>query len=475
MPQESSSSPRAGVTARPVIGLLVVCAGASIMPLDTAVNISFPHMARDLGVGLSDIQWVVISYVTTYASLMLVCGKLGDLFGYRRVFVIGLAMATVALTLCALAPSYGWLLFFRFLQGLGTALVVSCAPALATLMFAESARARVLGVYTMTYGLGSALGPWLGGLMVESFGWEGVFGFRVPLAGLALLAAWRIAEPRREGEAGERLDLGGAALVVVAMALLVATVSLLQATGAVRWWAAALALAAGAALYLFWRHEDRHPFPLIRPGAFRDAPFTVVNLANVVSNFVAFAVLLLVPFYLARATDLSVGGAGAVMAAGSLGWVLSAPLGGRLIGPVSAKRMAGLGLLLIGLGLLGTAQWEASSDIAVMVATLFLQGVGMGLFQVAYMSIVTGTLARRERGVAGSLTMVTRTIGVVVGVSMLTLLHASAESGALAEGAGGLDAFMVGFRWTFLWAGGGMFGFLALTALSPRNWWTRER
>ncbi len=466
-----ATTPEGGGSARAAVGLAVVCIGASIMPLDTAVNISFPHIARDLGVELTDIQWVVICYVTTYAALMLVCGKLGDLFGYRRVFAIGLAMATVALALCALAPTFGWLLFFRFLQGLATALVVSCAPALATLMFPEASRARVLGIYTMTYGLGNMLGPWVGGMMIEQFGWEGVFGFRAPLAGLAFLAVWFVTEPVRERTTGERLDVVGAVFAVLAMAGLLATVSLLQADGALRWGAVALGLAAAAVIYLFWRHEDRHPFPLIRPGAFRDMPFSVINGANVVVNFVAFAVLLLVPFYLVRATELSAGWAGAVLAAGTFGWVVASPLGGRLIGPVNPRRMAALGLALVGCGLLGTAQWTADSPFPLMVATLFVQGVGMGLFQVAYMQVVTGTLARRDRGVAGSLTMLTRTIGVVVGVQMLTLIHDSFEARALADGLVSLDAFMHGFHVTFLVVGGGMLAFLALTALSPRNWW----
>ncbi len=474
MRSEPSSTPEGGASARQVVGLVVVCIGASIMPLDTAVNISFPHIAADLGVRLTDIQWVVICYVTTYASLMLVCGKLGDLFGYRRVFMIGLAMATAALALCALAPTFGWLLFFRFLQGLATALVVSCAPALATLMFPESSRARVLGFYTMTYGMGNMLGPWVGGMMIEVFGWEGVFGFRAPLAGLAFLAALAIVEPAREKAAGERLDVVGAVVAILAMATLLATVSLLQAAGGTRWWAVALGLLAAAVVWFFWRHEDRHPSPLIRPQAFRDMPFSVINGANVVVNFVAFAVLLLVPFYLVRATELSAGWAGAVMAAGTFGWVVASPLGGRLIGRVNPRRMAALGLALVGCGLLGTARWSAESFLPLMVATLFVQGVGMGLFQVAYMSVVTGTLARRDRGVAGSLTMLTRTIGVVIGVQMLTLIHDGAEGVALAAGADALDAFMVGFRWTFQVAGGGMLAFLALTALSPRNWWTRE-
>jgi len=132
-------------------GLLVIGLGTSIGPLDSAVNIAFPHITGAFGQPLAMIQWVVICYVLTYASLMLVFGKLGDMFGYRRIFSAGLVLSIGALTLCALAPSFAWLLFFRALQGVGTALVLSCGPALATAGFPEQRRARIVAAYTMMF------------------------------------------------------------------------------------------------------------------------------------------------------------------------------------------------------------------------------------------------------------------------------------------------------------------------------------
>ena len=118
--------------------MLVIGLGTLIVPLDRAVNIAFPDITTDFSIAISDIQWVVLSYVLTYAALMLVFGKLGDMFGHRRIFLIGLALSAVAFIACALAPAFHWLLLARLLQGIGAALVLSCGPALATALFPES-------------------------------------------------------------------------------------------------------------------------------------------------------------------------------------------------------------------------------------------------------------------------------------------------------------------------------------------------
>ncbi len=134
-----------------VIGL-----GTLIGPLDSAVNIAFPAITGAFGIPLASIQWVVICYVLTYASLMLVFGRLGDQWGHLRIFQIGLGLSVVGLLLCAVADRFEWLLVFRVIQGVGTAMVISCGPALVTGLFDEAVRPRVLGAYTMVFGIGGA-------------------------------------------------------------------------------------------------------------------------------------------------------------------------------------------------------------------------------------------------------------------------------------------------------------------------------
>src|SRR5262249_59563568 len=161
---------------------LIVGFGVAIGPLDTAVNIAFPAITVAFGIPVTTIQWVVICYVLTYASLLLGCGRLGDIIGHKRVLLFGLVWSAISLYLCGWAPTFGWFLFFRGLQGIGTALVLSCAPALVTLAFPEAERGTVLGMYTMLTAVASTLGPLLGGQLVALWGWSAGFFFRVPIA-----------------------------------------------------------------------------------------------------------------------------------------------------------------------------------------------------------------------------------------------------------------------------------------------------
>ena len=129
--------------------------GVAVGPLDTAVNIAFPAITAAFGIAITTIQWVVICYVLTYASLLLGCGRLGDVIGHKRVFLFGLGWSAISLYLCGWAPTFTWLLFFRLMQGVGTALLLSCAPALVTLAFPEAERGTALGTYTMLSALAS--------------------------------------------------------------------------------------------------------------------------------------------------------------------------------------------------------------------------------------------------------------------------------------------------------------------------------
>ncbi len=161
--------------------------GTAATQLDTAVNIAFPAITRGFGLAIGDIQWVVICYVLTYASLLLALGRIGDTVGHTLVFPVGLIWSAVALLLVSWSPSYGAMLVFRCLQGVGAALVLSCGAALVTSLYGEERRSRALGIYTMMLSFGLMLGPLLGGALTAVWDWPAVFLFRIPIAIAALL------------------------------------------------------------------------------------------------------------------------------------------------------------------------------------------------------------------------------------------------------------------------------------------------
>ena len=454
------------MNARSVFGLMVLGLGTLVAPLDSAVNIAFPFITGAFGVPLASIQWVVICYVLTHTSLMLIFGKLGDLFGYKRIFRAGLALSILTLALCASAWTFEWLLVFRVAQGISAALVMSCGPALATSLFPERHRARVLGIYILMYAIGGALGPCVGGALVAEWGWAAVYWFRTPLALAALLLLFVLPEPRH-GDDARGFDVWGAVLAALAMCILLLTVTQLHRFGDQPIVVVVLAVLGALALVGFIRRQVQVAEPIMRLAIFRQPEFSILNMANVVVNLVGFSVLLLVPYYLARVTEFPVVIGGLILAMTPLGSVLGAPAGGWIIGRAVANRVAFVGALLVAFGQFLIASWPVPAGIGMMMGSLLTVGIGLGLFQVAYMNIVTGSLARRDRGVAGSLAMLTRTVGIVGAASLLTWLFSHLEMAAAGQG---IESFLHAFQATFRWSGGILIAFTLCTMLRPRVW-----
>lgn len=414
--------------------LAAVLLGTATVPLDSAVNIDFPRIAAHFGLSVPLIQWVVVSYTLASASLVLVFGRAGDVAGHRRIFLLGTAWSGTAFLICAAAPSFPWLLAGRVLQGVGAGLVMSCGPALATGLYPAALRPRALAAYTLAFGVAGALGPVLGGILLTQFDWSSVFWGRAPVALLGFALGLRLPRETRVLAPAPRFDWMGAVLLVLTLC------GVLLALGSVRrpeWagLAGGLAVLAGAAFA--WR-EERTPSPIVQVALFRRPDFALLNVGSILVNLATFAVLLLVPFALASPPSLSQAERGVVLAVSPGAVALAAPFAGRVIArgrawPLSGgATLAGAGLLAIGLD---------GGSVPLLLAGMLVQGLGLGLFQVAYLDRVTATLPQADRGVAGGLAMLTRTLGIVLGAAVLMLLFESLRKG---------HPFAAAFRGAFL-------------------------
>ena len=444
--------------------LALIGLGTLAVPLDTAVNIAFPHITGHFGLPLAMIQWVVIAYVLTHGSLMLAMGRIGDIVGHALVFRVGLAWSAIAYVGCALAPSYPLLLGARVAQGVGAALVISCGAALATSLYPESRRGRILGWYALCFAAGSVIGPSFAGLLVDRFGWPVVFWFRIPIALAALLLLRGLPAPPRATRR-EPFDAPGAVLATATLVALLLAINQARHLGAGEVQAVGLfALAlAGLAGFLWWAR--RAPRPLIALHHFRSLEFPLANLGHVLVNLAAFAGLLFVPYYLARIAALPSSLAGFVLASGPLGMMLASPLAGRLLVRFSARAVALAGAGLVAIGLFLISRWGAAEPVWWLLASLLLTGAGLGLQTVSYTDLVTGAMPRADRGVAGSLAMMTRTVGLVIAASLLTLLFAVLEAAAVAHGAAAAEAFLHAFAGTFAAAAAIPAAYVALSLL----------
>lgn len=454
--------------ARSHLGLLVVGLGTLLAPLDTAVNIAFPSITHAFALHLEDIRWVVVAYVLTYASLMLAFGRLGDLVGYRPIFQVGLLISALGLFTCSLAPNYVALLLGRALQGLGIALTLSCGPALVTSLLHDSERARALAFYAGVMAVGGALGPIVGGMLVARWGWSAVFWFRVPVAIAALILSPLIPAGATARSMRDFDGIGALLLVAWFSAFLLALACLPGPFAASVPYA--LLLVSLAVFGAFCWHGVRSPRPLIRLSLFANLSFSLLNAINVVANFAAFSILILVPYYLVRISGLEAATGGVVLATSALGTIVGSWLAGRFSQrlPMGALALSGLVLAIAGLWAIST--WTLASPLAAIGGSLFAQGLGMGLFQVAYSDYVTGTLPAQDRGVAGSLTMVTRTIGVVLGATGLSAAFAHFQAVADRALVSPTEAFLAGFQTTLRYVAIGLAVALVVSLLSPRTW-----
>jgi EmrB/QacA subfamily drug resistance transporter len=458
----------APATLRDRLRLVLVGLGISVVPLDTAVNIAFPDITGSFGLPIPMIQWVVICYVLTHAGLMLAFGRVGDMWSHGRVFRAGLLWSAAAFLLCAAAPSFGWLLFFRFLQGIGAGLIISCAPALVTSLYPEARRSHALGIFTLMFALGSAVGPLIGGALVARWGWPAVFWFRAPIALTSLLFLRGLPQGGEPGRA-ERFDIVGALLLAFGLTSLLLAANALPRLGQGDILSLLLMPAALVSLFVFVRWEARAAQPIVQVELFRYRRFALVNLASALMYLVTFSVLLFAPYFFARYTTLPMPLAGAILATGFIVMAAGSAIAGRLLARVAPERVAPLGALVTGIGLFLIGNWQPDTAIPVMVAALALHGLGMGFFQVAYMEIVMAASPLAHRGVAGSLSMLTRTVGVVTGAAVLTLGFQAIEMAALASGAGTIQAFLTAFQAMFRIAGVAAALIAALVAWSPRR------
>lgn len=415
--------------------LIMIGLGTAATQLDTAVNIALPAITHGLDLSISDIQWVIIFYALTYTSLLLAFGRIGDAVGHLTVFRIGLAWTALSLLLVGWSPNYGSMLVFRCMQGIGTALVLSCGAALVISLYGEQHRGRALGIYTMMLSLGLMLGPLFGGALVELWDWPAVFWFRSPLALLALLLLRGIpALPSRQ--VSGRFDVVGNIILMLGLVAMLLALNRIRELSAI--WLGLLSVVAFSA---FVFRESRSAHPLIAAKTALQPGFLLLNLASVLINLAAFSVWLLVPYFLVRSTGYSLLLSGAILATAAAGTVVAAPIGGRLVGRrISAHWLAVVGAAATATGLLGLGVWSEQTATLLRITALVLQGVGLGLFQLAYSDIVTATLPANDRGVAGSLILLTRTFGMVTAASVVLMVFETLEA---------RSGFVEGFRETF--------------------------
>jgi EmrB/QacA subfamily drug resistance transporter len=437
--------------------LAIVSIGLFMVVLDNlVVNVALPSIHRDLGASIQALEWTVNAYVLAYAVLLLTGAALGDRFGRKRMFIIGIALFTASSAAAALAPSTAMLIAARASQGIGAAIVTPLTLTLLAEAFPPERRGVALGVWSGISGTAVALGPLVGGAVIQLASWHWIFWINVPI-GIALipLAATRLAESTGPSR---RLDLGGLGLASTGLFGVVFGLVQSQSEG----WtspAVVVALAAGAALVLaFIAHELRVSEPMLPMGFFAKRTFAVTNTVSLAMFFGMFGSIFFLSQFLQNVlanTPLQAGvkllvWTGATMVVAPLAGYFSERYGSRLF------MVAGLGLQAIALGWLAAI---ASIDVSYtsMVIPFILAGSGMGLVFAPAAGAVLSSVEVSQAGQASGATTAIRELGGTLGIAVLATVFTS-HGGYTSP-----HAFVDGLV-PALWVGVGVLAFGALVA-----------
>ncbi|OIK26744.1 MFS transporter [Streptomyces malaysiense] len=405
----------------------LACAGQFLVVLDVSVvNVALPSMRTDLGLGVSGLQWVVNAYAIAFAGFMLLGGRAGDLYGRKRMFLVGLGLFTLASLGGGLAQE-GWqLLLARAAQGLGAAVL---APSTLTLLTAAvpegAARARAIATWAAVGAGGGAAGGLVGGVLVDVLSWRWVLLINVPVGAVVLAGSLRWLVESRAGDR-RRLDLPGALLVTAGLGTLAYGISRTQEKG---WTAPAsmLPLAAGALLTaLFLLVEARTPAPLMPLGLLRRRPVASANAAMLVSGSAMFCMWYFMTLYAQNVLGYSPLEAGAALVPSSLAVIVGSKTAPRLMRTAGPRSVAVLGTL-IGAG--GFA-WQStmSAHEAYVTAIMFpgiLMMLGGGLAMTPLAALATSGAAAHEAGVVSGLVNTSRTMGGSLGLAVMSTIAAT--------------------------------------------------
>ncbi len=403
-----------------LITLGTMCFTLFMVMLDsTVVNLALATMQRKLGASISGLQWIVDAYVLFLASLLLTGGTLGDMFGRRKAFIGGLALFTLSSMLCALSPSLDWLIAARCLQGAGAAIMMPTTLSILTATFPDPReRAQAIGTWAGVSGLALAVGPLIGGTMVDSLGWQSIFWINVPVGITAiLLALWFVPESaQREGRG---LDLLGQALAIIGLAAL--TYAFIEANtyGWTSTRILTLFVTAAVTLSAFVVVELRSRTPMVQLAFFRNGTFTGANIVGLIVSFGFFGIVFFLSLFFQEIQGYSPAQAGLLSLPMTLAVVVSAMLSGRVVSRVGARLPITFGLLLTGFGLLSLTTVQATTPYSQIWFLLVPIGFGNGMVMSPMTTAIMSTVPPSRAGMASATSNTMRQVGSVFGIAVL--------------------------------------------------------
>jgi EmrB/QacA subfamily drug resistance transporter len=414
-----SSTPDAigSKTGRRWLVALVVGVGTLLSAMAAStVTLALPELGRELGISIDTAGWVMEAFLVAVTVLLLPAGRGSDVLGHGKVYLAGFVVFGLASLACGLAASFGWLIAFRVVQGVGGALIMATAPALLTTSFPATERGKALGIVSTATYTGLTIGPPLGGVMVSTLGWRWVFFLNVPTAAL-ILGMGAAFLPRGTKRKAPPPDVAGTVSLAVGLPLLLVAIIEGPTWGWLAPGTLALGLGGAAVLAAFVAIEARARSPLLAPSLFASPAFSGAALSAMANYVSLFVPIMLMPYYLREGLGLRPIEVGLLLTAQPLVMAIVASPAGWLSDRIGTTGLATAGMALLAAGLVGLATIGAESHVATVGAWLGLMGLGTGIFISPNSSALMGAAPPDRQGVAGGVLAVARNLGMMAGVA----------------------------------------------------------
>jgi EmrB/QacA subfamily drug resistance transporter len=394
--------------------------GAYMSTLDASiVNISLPTIVRSLDTHLTAVAWVVMAYLIVITGCLLLMGRLSDLFGQRRIYLLGFLTFTLGSAFCGFSPTIYFLIGSRMLQGLGASALMANGSAILTTAYPEEDRGKALGILGSVISAGFLTGPILGGFLVEHLGWRSIFFINLPIGAIGIYLSSKVLD--KDGSAEKaRLDLLGALLIFLFLASLLLFLNrMARGSGPLLWgWVFPLLLCLG----LFILVELRSPSPLVDLKLFRRRLFVASLGASFFSFWMGAAHTFVMPFFLQNILEFSPAKAGMFIFPVGLTVMAMAPLGGRFSDRVGVRIPATIGLILTALAVFSFTLLKPNANDFDILWRQVVLGIGISLFNPANNSAIIGSLPREKVGLASSFSALSRNLGMVIGVAFAEMV-----------------------------------------------------
>jgi EmrB/QacA subfamily drug resistance transporter len=406
--------------------LAAVAFGLFMIMLDnTVVNVALPSIQRDLHVKLSELEWIVTGYALTFAALLITGGKLGDLYGRRRIFVIGIAIFTLSSLACGLAPTAGFLIGARIVQGVGAALMNPASLSIITATFPPRERGQAIGIWAGVSAMALAIGPLVGGLIVDNINWNWIFFINVPVGVVGIIVSRLVIRESRDTSHEQSVDLPG--LVTSSAGLFALTYALIE--GNRHGWTSAeivgLFAAAAVLLVAFVVLERYQRLPMLDLSLFRNGSFTGANLVAMLVSLGMFGVFFFVSLYIQNILGWTPTQAGASFLPMTILIILVAPAAGKLSDRVGSRWLMGGGMTLVSISLLLYQRVGLHSTFWTLLPAMLLGGVGMAMTMSPMTAAAMSSVPVDKAGVGSGVLNSFRQLGGSLGIALMGAILAS--------------------------------------------------